>query len=59
LARSLLILGRIERRRKTRRQSRNALQRAHALVTEMEHRPLLEEIERELRGWPPKGPAPS
>jgi DNA-binding CsgD family transcriptional regulator len=47
-ARSLLILGRIERRRKARRQSRDALQRAHALATEMGHRPLLAEIEREL-----------
>jgi len=48
LARSLLVLGRIERRRKARRQSRDALRRAHALATEMGHRPLLAEIEREL-----------
>jgi len=48
LARSLLVLGRIERRRKVRRQSREALRRAHALATEMGHRPLLAEIEQEL-----------
>ena len=48
LARSLLVLGRIERRRKARRQSREALARAHALATEMGHRPLLAEIEQEL-----------
>jgi len=48
LARSLLILGRIERRRKARRQSRDALQWAHALATGMGHLPLLAEIEREL-----------
>jgi len=48
LARSLLVLGQIERRRKSRRQSRDALQRAHALATEMGHRPLLAAIEKEL-----------
>ena len=48
LARSLLVLGRIERRRKVRRQSREVLRRAHALATEMGHRPLLAEIEQEL-----------
>jgi DNA-binding CsgD family transcriptional regulator len=48
LARSLLTLGRIERRRKARRQSRYALQRAHALATGMGHLLLLAEIEREL-----------
>ena len=48
LARSLLVLGQIERRRKSRRQSRDALQRAHALATEMGHRPLLAAIEIEL-----------
>ena len=48
LARSLLVLGQIERRRKARRQSRDALRRAHELAAEMGHRPLLAEIEREL-----------
>jgi DNA-binding CsgD family transcriptional regulator len=48
LARSLLVVGRIERRRKARRQSREALLRAHELATELGHRPLLAEIEREL-----------
>jgi DNA-binding CsgD family transcriptional regulator len=48
LARSLLVLGRIERRRKTRRQSREALVRAREMATEMGHRPLLAEIEKEL-----------
>ena len=48
LARSLLVLGQIERRRKARGQSRDALLRAHQLATEMDHRPLLAEIEREL-----------
>ena len=41
LARSLLVLGQIERRRKARGQSRDALRRAHELATEMGHRPLL------------------
>ena len=48
LARSLLVLGRIERRRKARKQSRDALRRAHELATETGHRPLLADIEREL-----------
>jgi DNA-binding NarL/FixJ family response regulator len=48
LARSLLVLGRIERRRKSRRQSRDALVRARELAAGMGHRPLLAEIEREL-----------
>jgi DNA-binding CsgD family transcriptional regulator len=47
-ARSLLVLGQIERRRKARRQSRDALRRARELAAEMGHRPLLDEIEREL-----------
>ena len=48
LARSLLTLGRIERRRKARRQSRTALRRALDLATEMGHQPLLAAIEDEL-----------
>jgi DNA-binding CsgD family transcriptional regulator len=48
LARSLLVLGRIERRRRARRQSRAALLRARELAAELGHRPLLTEIEREL-----------
>jgi DNA-binding NarL/FixJ family response regulator len=48
LARSLLVLGQIERRRKARGQSRDALRRAHELAAEMGHRPLLAEVEREL-----------
>jgi len=48
LARSLLVLGQVERRRKARKQSRDALRRAHELAAEMGHRPLLAEIEREL-----------
>jgi DNA-binding CsgD family transcriptional regulator len=48
LARSLLTLGRIERRRKSRGLSRVALQRARDLAAEMGHRPLLAEIAREL-----------
>ncbi len=48
LARSLLVLGRIERRRKARKQSRDALLRAHELAAEMGHYPLLAEIRREL-----------
>jgi len=47
-ARSLLVLGQIERRRKARQQSRDALRRAWELATEMGHRPLIDEIEREL-----------
>ncbi len=48
LAHSLLALGRIERRRKARSQSRAALRRALNLATEMGHRPLLAQIEDEL-----------
>jgi DNA-binding CsgD family transcriptional regulator len=48
LARSLLVLGRIERRRKARGQARAALERARALAEQMGHRPLLEEVSREL-----------
>jgi DNA-binding CsgD family transcriptional regulator len=48
LARSLLVLGQIERRRKARRQSRDALLRAHHLAAQMGHQPLLARIEREL-----------
>ena len=48
LARSLLVLGQIERRRKARGQSRDALRRAHDLAAEMGHRPLLAQIEREM-----------
>jgi DNA-binding CsgD family transcriptional regulator len=48
LARSLLALGRIERRRKARRQSREALSRARKLAAAIGHQPLLTEIEREL-----------
>jgi DNA-binding CsgD family transcriptional regulator len=48
LARSLLALGRIERRRKARKQSRDALNRARELAVEMGHRPLLAEVEREM-----------
>jgi DNA-binding CsgD family transcriptional regulator len=48
LARSLLVLGRIERRRKARRQSRQVLARARELGTEIGHRPLLAAIEKEL-----------
>jgi DNA-binding CsgD family transcriptional regulator len=48
LARSLLVLGRIERRRKARRQARDALQRARALAGQMGHRPLQADIDREL-----------
>jgi DNA-binding NarL/FixJ family response regulator len=48
LARSLLILGQVERRRRARRRSRGALGRAHDLAREMGHQPLLALIEREL-----------
>ncbi len=48
LACSLLVLGRIERRRKARKQSRATLQRAFRLAAQMGHRPLQAEIEREL-----------
>jgi DNA-binding CsgD family transcriptional regulator len=42
------VLGRIERRRRARRQARAALQRARTLAIEMGHRPLQAEIGREL-----------
>jgi DNA-binding CsgD family transcriptional regulator len=48
LARSLLVLGRIERRRKARGQSRAALWRARNLAVEMGHRTLLAQIDAEL-----------
>ena len=48
LARSLLALGQIERRRKARRQSREVLGRARKLAAEIGHKPLQAEIEREL-----------
>ena len=48
LTRSLLVLGRIERRRKARGQSRAALWRARNLAVEMGHRSLLAEIDAEL-----------
>jgi DNA-binding CsgD family transcriptional regulator len=48
LASSLLALGRIERRRKARKQSRDALSRARKLAAEIGHQPLLAEIEREM-----------
>jgi DNA-binding CsgD family transcriptional regulator len=47
LVRSLLVLARIERRRKARRQSREALGRARELAAEIGHKPLLAEIEQE------------
>jgi DNA-binding CsgD family transcriptional regulator len=48
LALSLLTLGRIERRRKARSQSRTALAQARELAAQIGHRPLLAEIDREL-----------
>jgi DNA-binding CsgD family transcriptional regulator len=48
LARSLLALGRIERRRRARKEARSALQRALQLATECGHRPLAAQIEHEL-----------
>jgi ATP/maltotriose-dependent transcriptional regulator MalT len=48
LARSLLVLGQVERRRKARRQSRDAFRRAYELATAMGHRPLLARIEQEM-----------
>ena len=48
LARSLLVLGQVERRRKARGQSRDTLRRAHDLADEMGHRPLLAQIAREM-----------
>jgi DNA-binding CsgD family transcriptional regulator len=48
LARSLAVLGRIERRRKARAHSRDALRRALDLAREIGHQPLLTSIEAEL-----------
>jgi DNA-binding CsgD family transcriptional regulator len=48
VARSLLVLGRIERRRRARGESRVALRRALDLAKKMEHRPLLAQIRQEL-----------
>jgi len=48
LARSLLVLGQVERRRRGRRQSRDALARAHDLAGAMGHQPLLALIGSEL-----------
>jgi DNA-binding CsgD family transcriptional regulator len=48
LVRSLLAFGRIERRRKARKQSREALSQARELAAAMGHQPLLAEIEQEL-----------
>jgi len=48
LARSLLVQGQVERRRKARSQSRDALRHAHELAAVMGHRPLLARIEQEM-----------
>ena len=48
LARSLLVLGQIERRRKARKQARSALSRAEELASDIGHRPLLADIRQEL-----------
>jgi DNA-binding CsgD family transcriptional regulator len=48
LARSLLALGQIQRRRKARQESRGTLSRARDLAREMGHQLLLARIEREL-----------
>jgi ATP/maltotriose-dependent transcriptional regulator MalT len=48
LAGSLLVLGQIERRRKARKESRDALRRAHDLATICGHQPLTAATEREL-----------
>lgn len=48
LARSLLILGQIERRRKDRTASRTALRRARDLAASIGHQPLLAQIAPEL-----------
>jgi DNA-binding CsgD family transcriptional regulator len=55
LARSLLILGRIERRRKNRPASRAALERSRDLAVTIGHQPLLAWIKKEL----PRAAAPS
>jgi len=46
--RSLLVLGRIEWRRKARGQARATLREALELATELGHRPLLTKIEQEV-----------
>ncbi|MGH3164681.1 MAG: LuxR C-terminal-related transcriptional regulator, partial [Trebonia sp.] len=48
LARSLAVLGRIERRRKARAHSRDVLRRALELARGIGHQPLLDSIEAEL-----------
>jgi DNA-binding CsgD family transcriptional regulator len=48
VARSLLVLGQVERRRRVRGESRAALGRARELAAVMGHRPLLAQVEREL-----------
>jgi DNA-binding CsgD family transcriptional regulator len=48
LARSLLVLGQVERRRRVRGESRAALWRARELAAAIGHRPLLAQVEREL-----------
>jgi DNA-binding CsgD family transcriptional regulator len=48
IVRSLLVLGRIERRRKGRRQAREALQAALAKATEIGHEPLRRQADQEL-----------
>jgi DNA-binding CsgD family transcriptional regulator len=48
LARSLLVLGQVERRRRARGRSRAALERARDLAATMGHQPLLAQIEAEL-----------
>ena len=48
LARSLLVLGRIERRRKARREARGALQKALRLAADCSHQPLTAQIQHEL-----------
>lgn len=53
LARSLLVLGRIERHRKDRVHSRSALHRARDLTATIGHRPLLAQINAEMPGSAP------
>ena len=48
LGRSLLVLGRIERRRKARREARGALQKALRLAADCSHQPLTAQIQHEL-----------
>ena len=48
LARSLLVFGRIERRRKARGKSRETLRRARDLAAGMGHQPLLAQVDAEL-----------